>query len=251
MVTKEQLLNSPMGKALLELSTQVEDKLKEPITFNVIGGFALMLWNIRDINDTTDIDYIGDPLSLKFKELSDAIGIKHNFVPGWINNDVMLSGISVEDFEYSTGPLHFEEVFSIGKIKINVLNKEDLLRMKLIAIDTNLTAIAQGGDFTRKKDFKDILLLLEDLHLPTADIRDVYGDYLLNPNTISVIKAYQRGGNSAVRDKIDDILHGRTHTLKPVIEDAKPSYSQSIFVSASRYKSNTPAQNTSLDVDLE
>lgn len=206
MINKKKFLNTPMGKALLELSDVMNKSDIAPISINVIGGFALILRELRSPSAITDIDYVGESLSNELDRLIDRIGIKYNLGTGWINNDVMLSGITFEDFEYITGPLNFEEAFSVGNITINVLEEEDLLRMKLISLDTSLTAIEVGGDFSRAKDLNDIVVLMNHLKLSQRDVSGMYQDYLINPITPKIIKMLSKVGERRALDFIDKIV---------------------------------------------
>ena len=206
MIDKKELRKSPMGKALLELNSELQKKNLPHITLNVIGGFALILHEKRNINDLTDIDYIGEELPDEVKQLSEKIGRKYHFASGWINNDVMASGFSMDDFMLATGQLHFEPYMDTDNITVNVLSQEDLLKLKIIAIDTSLIAIEYGGDFTRMKDLPDIIKLMRDLNITYQDINETYTDFILGTHTITAIKTYETGGETAI-DKLISNIH--------------------------------------------
>lgn len=205
MISKEQFANTEMGKAVIELSKQMEKRNIQPVSINVVGGFALMMNGIRDADCRTDIDYVGDPLPDDFNKLADRIGNKYKLGSGWINNDVMLSGISLEDFEFSTGKLHFNESMQVGNITINVLDEQDVLRMKLIAVDTSSMAAENGGEFTRIKDMPDVVTLLDRNNIKCSQIMDMFGDYIMNKSTPDIIQAYKDGGNDLALAKIDEL----------------------------------------------
>lgn len=206
MITKEEFKKTPMGKAVIELSQEMKKRNMPPVSINVVGGFALMMNKTRNPNDTTDIDYVGSPLPEDFDKLADKIGIKHKLGRGWINNDVMLTGNTMEDFEFATGKLHFDKSMTVGNIQINILDEKDVLRMKLIAIDTSLMAVEEGGEFSRIKDLPDIDRLLTKYDIKTNQIMDQYDDYILNENTPLVINAYRNGGNKETTKFVDDII---------------------------------------------
>ena len=215
MLSFDEFKNEPMGKALVQLSLEMSKNNIEPIEFDVIGGFALMLHKVRKASDITDIDYVGDSKSDEFLELADKVGRRFGLSKGWINNDVMLSGISLEDFEYTTGKLHFNKCMDIGNISINVLDKRDLLRMKLISIDTSFTAIENGGDFTRAKDLPDIVQLMSEQNLKPSDLMNEFGDYLINDNTPMIVQTYVDGRMSAVMNKIEKLQSASSFIKKP------------------------------------
>lgn len=203
MIDKQNFQNTPMGKALIELSERMSNENMPPVSLNVVGGFALMMRELRNPNDTTDIDYVGETLPKDFNRIANEIGMKHNLGKGWINNDVMLADISMEDFEFATGKLHFEPTFSVGNISINVLEEPDLLRMKLIAIDTSLSAIDNGGEFTRMKDLPDVIALMERTGITHDDLDTHYSKWITSETTGQVIKTYAEKGNDEVIKEIN------------------------------------------------
>ena len=229
MIDLEEFRQTPMGQAVIELSERMEQEHIPPVSLNVIGGFALMMRKIRDPNGATDIDYVGNPLPPEFDQIADEIGLKYNLGQGWINNDVMLSDNTFEDFEFSTGELHFEPALSIGNININVLEEEDLLRMKLIAIDTGLIATEVGGDFTRMKDLPDAVTLMNLVGVTCDDLMPRYGEYIKEA-TPTIIGKYINHGIKAVEETIDqktkayrDALsksrQGQTYKRSPLVQD--------------------------------
>lgn len=203
MVDKKSFLTTPMGMALLELGQRMQKENMPPVSLNVVGGFALMMREIRNPSDTTDIDYVGRDLPDNFNHVADEIGIKHHLGRGWINNDVMLSGSTLEDLEFSTGKLHFDPAFSVGNIQINVLDEKDLLRMKIISVDTSLTAAEMGGDFSRMKDLEDIKILMARQHIRPDEIEQKFGDYIIGENTQKIIETYHTSDTEGVAREVD------------------------------------------------
>lgn len=84
-------------QALERLDEELFAMKVAPFELNVIGGFALILEGIRVRSDYTDIDYIGSRLPDKIREKIDEIGAEYGLGRGWINNDVLLSGSSLEE----------------------------------------------------------------------------------------------------------------------------------------------------------
>ena len=70
-------------KALEELDSRLLKLGVKPFDLKVVGGFALMLENVR-LNDYTDIDYIGKPLDNSIKEIVDSIGLEYGLGKGCI-----------------------------------------------------------------------------------------------------------------------------------------------------------------------
>lgn len=175
----EWLKQTPMGAALLELAEEMEKQDMPPVTLQVIGGFALMLRGVRPLTGVTDIDYVGPDLQESVQVLIEQVGRKHQMETGWINNDGMLLGGAVEDFELSTGKLHFDPAATIGRIQINVLAEKDLLRLKVIALDTALTELSAVGTFARTKDFSDVHALMKRQCMMPGNVCQVFNEYIL------------------------------------------------------------------------
>lgn len=177
-------------RALHDLDAKLCEQNVKPFTLHVVGGFALLLWGIRKNGEEyTDIDYIGKSFSSDIQDIIGSIGMKYGFGTDWINNDIMLAGSSLEEMEYATGPLHFKPFMNLSVIKVMALYKEDLLRLKLIALDTSLLGSAFGGQFTRYKDFNDIIALMNELQMDIEDLEQ-YEEYLMNPEIIDLVEVY-------------------------------------------------------------
>lgn len=204
--------NYEMYKALKQLDEELFEENVKPFRLNAVGGFALMMREIREKNDYTDIDYVGDALDPKIQKIVEKVGKENGFESDWVNNDVMCSGCTLEDFEFATGKLHFSPVLTDFKVvQLYALEKEDLLRMKVIAIDTMLVSVKEtGGVFTRVKDFADIRALMEDLQMSVKNIHEKWGDYILEKDTYALIGYYNRTQDNklvtpkAIKNAIED-----------------------------------------------
>lgn len=223
----EDYKDAPMFAALKELNAEMIKHDIPPVNLKVIGGFAMMVNDDRSKEGVTDIDYIGNPLPKDLCEISDMIGMKYNLGHSWINSDVLLSGTTLEDMEFSTGKLHFYPAFDLEKIKIDVLDRYDLLRMKVIAIDTQLSGMDFGSDFTRQKDFADILKLKETLNLSEEEFVGLTKDYVFDTQTYRLIKYYEDGGLEKVNSSIREIKAERMKKYLENINNPQRTYSES------------------------
>jgi hypothetical protein len=150
----------------------------------------------------------------------------------------MLTGTSLEDLEFSTGKLHFTPAFELECINVNILDQKDLLRMKIISIDTSTTAVELGGDFTRMKDFPDILKLMEMTNTTYEDIEtdpELFGgdDFqqpsLIGENTIDYIKAYEKSQEKGVNQlllqhKYENVKNALTFTNSLIDKESDSKY---------------------------
>ena len=158
-------------RALRELDGRLPEDFPH-MDINVVGGFALQVLKVRtDVNQATDLDYIGKPLPASVMRVVDEVGLQFGLDPKWFNNDVLLAGYtSVADIEGATGPLTFipNAVPGLRHFTVAVADAKSILRMKLVAIDTQLVTYlddAFRSDFTRGKDLADISLLAAYLRM--------------------------------------------------------------------------------------
>lgn len=191
-------------KALEEFDSRLYDMGAKPFELKVVGGFALLLEQIR-MNDYTDINYVGKPLDKDVSKLVDQIGLEYGLGRGWLNNDVMMSGLDLDEFEYATGELKFNHVADLKVISLYALDKSSILRMKVIAIDTSYMAAENDGDFTRAKDFKDVKLLMESLGCSMAQLKDETEEFVLNPQIYYVIQYYNKFGDIEKLNSFENI----------------------------------------------
>lgn len=197
MLTVDEWAGTAMGDALMCLADALADN-GHAYRINVIGGFALMEYGLRDRNAVTDIDYVGDDLGPEFDALADQIGLRYGLGRGWINKSVMLAGSTLDDFEDATGPLHFAHAFDVRNLSIYVLDRTDLLRMKLIALDTSLMGCEYGGEFTRMKDIPDVILLAKDLDISQDALPSIGRPYVLNDRVYDLVRTWVTDGTAGV-----------------------------------------------------
>lgn len=201
-----ELLDIKLVQILKQLDEELVRMDAKPIELNVVGGFALIMRGIREDKDAlTDIDYVGPALEKDVQEVSDRIGEENNVGAKWINNDVIFVD-SLDELELSTGRLHFEEMLKLDKITINVLDEKDLLRLKVISVDTGVMARMSGDDFTRFKDFEDIKLLMKDLNYTMFDLEmDTYEYVEEQDKTYKLIEDYIEKGRFETMKSIDNL----------------------------------------------
>ncbi|MBO4847277.1 MAG: hypothetical protein J5525_13410 [Lachnospiraceae bacterium] len=218
--------DAPLFKSIIELNQAMIDADKDPITLNVVGGFALMIHDIRNKNEFTDIDFVGNRLPDDIEKISDQIGVKNGLEKRWINNDIMLSGSNFDDFVLSTGELHFAQAFDLEKIKVNVLDTQDLLRLKVIAIDTALSAVDFGGDFTRMKDFRDVINISKKLGVDIDSLGERFKDNIVNINTVPAIQTYIELGPSGIKEMVDRMQY----EFQKMKFESKGEYKRTSFI---------------------
>lgn len=201
----DNIKETTMMKALIELDEYLKSVGSSPIDIDIVGGFALMARGIRtDKNQITDIDYVGASFPKEYTPAIEKIGEKYSLGKDWINNDLVLDNSTMEDFSFTTGELNFDNAVSLSVIRVNILQEQDLLRLKILALDTAMCAQELGGDFTRMKDFSDVVALKEKLDLPLEAIEDMCEPFLLSMDVFDMIEVYELGGENAVCEYLAD-----------------------------------------------
>jgi len=75
---------------------------------------------------------------------------------------------------------------------------EDLLRLKMMAIDTIYMTLEAGENFTRMKDFSDVKLLMEKLNISVPTLKEMTSDYVLEPAVYDIVSAYNKTGEVVI-----------------------------------------------------
>jgi hypothetical protein len=163
-----------------------------------------MLNGIRkDMTEYTDIDYVGGKMPEKLREVIKDVGIKYGLDAAWINNDALLEGSSREDLEITTGKLNFSPKFELKCFEVLSLCNEDLLRLKMMAIDTTYMTLEAGETFARKKDFSDVKLLMQEMGMDIPALMKMTSAYVLESAVYDIVDAYNKTGEAA----IENLMH--------------------------------------------
>jgi hypothetical protein len=195
----EDLENIKMYQAVKELDRRLKEQNVKPFELDVVGGFAMLMNGTRTNRDSyTDIDYVGPELSEIIMKTAEKVADDLNLTePDWVNNYVSYEGAGKEDIELSTGPLNFEKMEdnNLSVIKLNVLDEESLLRMKLVALDTGFMEFDDGNikNFDRIKDLNDIRLLMGRLDYEDVyEVKDLMAGYVVEPNIYYIVDYYNK-----------------------------------------------------------
>lgn len=121
------------------------------------------------------------------------VGEQFDMPKNWINIDYCMPHNSVENFEKTVGKLHFEKNpdDQIGIFNLNFLEDRDLLRVKLMVVETEYAAVEYGGQFDRFSDIRDILDLKSKLDLDYIGMEKLANGYLMGDEVFDVISAYE------------------------------------------------------------
>jgi len=191
----------------------LDDKLfvlQTMIEIKSIGGYALMMYGIRDVGTTKDIDTVTKTYSKEVETAILEVAEELSLPKDWLNNDPVFDNkpdITIEVLE-----LHFYELrTNLKMIKLYLPNLDGLLKSKILALQDTLDRIDAGQDyFLREHDFYDIKSILKykditsyDQYLEVIDLFDPH----TTPNLDLVnekIKTFLDGGVSL--EEIKELL---------------------------------------------
>jgi hypothetical protein len=169
--SKEQLL-----QALSVLDEKLCEAGSEPIEIRIVGGFALILHNVRENGFTQDIDSMTRDFEPKVKALIAQTGKELGIKLGWLNADMVLD--DPEIIELIVGETNFEEYGSYEVLIVKVADLPTLLRLKIIAAGDNLL-VQDNIEYERHaKDLKNLISVMGittlDELLNVAPLADEY-----------------------------------------------------------------------------
>lgn len=138
------------------------------------------------------LNCVGD-IPAEVTDFMQAVGEQYDMPANWINTDYCMPHNSVDNFEKTVGAMHFEKDpdNKIGLFNLNFLSDRDLLRVKLMMVETEYAAVEYGGEFTRFSDLRDILDLKSELGLDYIGMEKLADGYLMSDEVFDVISAYE------------------------------------------------------------
>lgn len=126
--------------------------LDGPIPVRAVGGFALLVHDLRDDGYTVDIDTITDTYPAPVRDAINRTAARLQLERDWINN--MAAGESADETLAMLDAVFVPQDFGLERIELSVADVPTLTRAKAIAVDTD----ALSG---RTRDWDDLLALLE------------------------------------------------------------------------------------------
>ena len=135
--------------------------LQVTIEIKSIGGYALMMYGIRDVNTTKDIDTVTENYSDEVENAILEVAKELNLPNDWLNNDPVFDNnpdITIEILEL----LFYELKTNLKMIKLYMPNLDGLLKAKLLAYQDTLDRVDAGQNhFLREHDLQDIKSILK------------------------------------------------------------------------------------------
>jgi len=178
----------------------LDDKLfvlQITIEIKSIGGYALMLYGIRDMGSTKDIDTVTGSYSEEVEAAILEVAEELNLPKDWLNNDPVFDNdpnTTIETLELDFYILKTD----LRMIELYLPNLDGLLKAKLLAFQDTLDRVDSGYTyFLREHDFHDIKSILKFKGITS------YDQYL---ETISLFDHYTTPNLELVNEKVKEFL---------------------------------------------
>ena len=159
MESKELLL-----KALAALDSELVSIGSELLEIRIVGGFAMILHNIRETGFTQDIDSMTRDFEPHIKQLIAKIGKQMGIKLGWLNADMVLD--DPEIISLIIGETNFDDYGDYQVLSVKVADLPTLLKLKIVAAgDTILVR----DDIEHERHARDLMALLKALDINSID----------------------------------------------------------------------------------
>ena len=151
-------------KALETLDDRLVSEGCDPVEIRIVGGFALILNDIRETGFTEDIDSMTRDFEPHVKQLIAQIGKDMGLKLGWLNADMVLD--DPEIISMIIGETNFDDYGEYQVLKVKVADMTTLLKLKIVAAgDTFLI----HDDIEYERHSRDLFALLKSLEIDSAE----------------------------------------------------------------------------------
>lgn len=151
--------------ALELLDVKLFEQQAEPLELKIVGGFALIMRDVREHGFTQDIDSMTKGFSAETHETIAKIGRNLGIKLGWLNADMVLD--DPEIIESIVGKVNFEPYGEYKVLRVSIADLSTLLRLKIVAAGDNLEITDDEFEFERH--FADLKALLKALKIASLD----------------------------------------------------------------------------------
>lgn len=151
-------------QALSTLDQRLEAIGSDPIELRIVGGFALILHDIRETGFTQDIDSMTRDFEPDVKRLIAEIGKELDLKLGWLNADMVLD--DPEIISVIIGDTNFDDFGDYRVLKVQVADLPTLLKLKIVAAGDTLLV---RDDIEHERHARDLVALMKALDIDTVD----------------------------------------------------------------------------------
>lgn len=151
--------------ALDKLDAVLSERKSEPLELKIVGGFALIMRDVRKNGFTQDIDSMTVRFSVDTAEVIAEIGKDLDLKLGWLNADMVLDDPKI--VEGIVGEVNFEPYGEYKVLKVGIADLPTLLRLKIIAAGDNLEVVEDMIEFERH--FADLEALVTEMKITSRE----------------------------------------------------------------------------------
>lgn len=152
---------------LLRALNTLDQKLlalgSDPIELRIVGGFALILHDLRETGFTQDIDSMTRDFEPNVKKLIAETGKELGLKLGWLNADMVLD--DPEIVSAIIGETNFEDYGNYQVLRVKVADLPTLLKLKIVAAGDTLLI---EDDIEHERHARDLVALLKALDITSA-----------------------------------------------------------------------------------
>jgi hypothetical protein len=150
--------------ALSSLDGRLAEAESDPVEVRIVGGFALILHDVRETGFTQDIDSMTRDFEPQVKRLIAQTGKELGIKLGWLNADMVLDDPEV--ISMVIGETNFEDFGDYRVLNVKVADLPTLLKLKIVAAGDTLLV---RDDIEHERHARDLIALLRALKVDSAE----------------------------------------------------------------------------------
>ena len=136
----------------------------DPVDIRIVGGFALILHDIRETGFTEDIDSMTKDFEPHVRQMIAQIGKDMGLKLGWLNADMVLD--DPEIISMIIGETHFDDYGEYQVLNVQVADMPTLLKLKIVAAGDTILV---HDDIEHERHARDLVALLKSLNINSVE----------------------------------------------------------------------------------
>ena len=145
-------------KALSALDNRLAEAGFDPLEIRIVGGFALILHDIRETGFTQDIDSMTRDFNPQVKQMIAQVGKELGIKLGWLNADMVLDDPEV--ILMIVGKTNFDDFGDYRVLDVKLADLATLLKLKIVAAGDTILV---HDDIEHERHARDLRALLKTL----------------------------------------------------------------------------------------
>ena len=160
----EQSSKQLLLKALETLDSRLASAGSDPVEIRIVGGFALILHDIRETGFTEDIDSMTRDFEPHVKQMIAQIGKDMGLKLGWLNADMVLD--DPEIISMIIGETNFDDYGEYQVLNVKVADLTTLLKLKIVAAGDTILI---HDEIEHERHARDLIALLKSLKIDSVE----------------------------------------------------------------------------------